>query len=163
MAQQTLDFHKGDWIVHRQYSLGQIKRIEIKDIGGEATEYYRVESEDSIFWIPVDQMDSDFIRPIATPQEFQKVLEELKKPSEKMASNYKKRNSRIKKVRLNNKPRSIARLIRDLRAKRRKKKGLNQTERNALKSLTDRLIKEWALVQNIRPEKAQERLEKLLS
>jgi hypothetical protein len=91
MTQQMNELGTGDWIMHRQFSLGQIKQIEVKEIGGEASEYYRVESENSIFWIPIDKLDSEFIRPLATEEEIQEALAELAKPSPGMDRNYKKR------------------------------------------------------------------------
>ena len=65
-------YSDGDWIVHSLYGVGQIKGIEVKCISGEEKSYYRVEGEDSTFWMPVDQMNSDILRSLSTRDEIQK-------------------------------------------------------------------------------------------
>ncbi len=160
--EETRAYSKGDWIVHSLYGIGQIKGVDTKGISGEKTHYYRIQTTDSTFWVPVDQMDSEVLRPLSTPEEIQQAIAALQKPAKEMPPNYKTRQSRIQRVRDRNTPRAIARLIRDLRAYKRKKGALNKTERSAYRTLRERLVKEWAIVAGTEAEKITPKLDRLL-
>jgi len=152
----------GDWIVHSHYGVGQVKGIEVKGISGEESEYYRIESADSTFWIPLDQMDGEAVRPLSTPEEIHQAIAALEQPAEAMSANHKSRQNRIERVQSRNTPRAIARLIRDLRAWQREKGGLNKSERSAYRTLRQRFADEWAVVAGIKPERAAIQLDHLL-
>jgi RNA polymerase-interacting CarD/CdnL/TRCF family regulator len=158
-------YSKGDWIVHRYYGVGQIKKIEGKNISGEENEYYRIETADSTYWMPVDQMekDNDLIRPISTSAEIEEAIAILRRQPREMDSNHAARKSRIKRVQVKNSPAAVARLIRDLRARKRAKGTLNQAERSAFGRLKQRLAEEWAITTGINTEKAERRIDNLLS
>ncbi len=160
--EETRAYSKGDWIVHSLYGIGQIKGVDTKGISGEETHYYRIQTTDSTFWVPVDQMDSEVLRPLSTPEEIQQAIAALQKPAKEMSPNYKTRQSRIRRVQDRNTPRAIARLIRDLRAYKRKKGALNKTERSAYRTLRERLVKEWAIVTGTEAEKITPKLDRLL-
>jgi RNA polymerase-interacting CarD/CdnL/TRCF family regulator len=160
--EKTHEYSRGDWIVHSYYGIGQIKGLDKKDVSGEETQYYRVQATDSTFWIPVDQMDSDVLRPLSTPQEIQQAINVLKTPPQEMSGNYKTRQSRIRSVQILNTPKAIAQLIRDLQA-RRKKGALNKTERSAFRTLRQRLVEEWAIITGANVEKTASELDRLLS
>ena len=160
--EETNTYSKGDWIVHSRYGIGQIKGIDVKSISGEETQYYRIKATDSTFWMPVDQMDSDVLRPLSTPEEIQQAVTILQKPPEEMSSNYKIRQKRIQAARIRNTPKAVAQILRDLRAHRREKGILNSTERSAFLSLKQRLVEEWALVKNTKPEKIEATIDNLL-
>lgn len=152
----------GDWIVHSQYGPGQIKGVDVKDISGEETNYYKIKANNSTFWVPVDQMDSKLLRPLSTPEEIQQAITALQKPPQEMSSNYKMRQIRIQKAQDRNTPKAIARIIRDLRAYRRKMGVLNSTERSAFRALKQQLIEEWALVTDTKNENVAMQLDNLL-
>lgn len=159
---ESHSFSKGDWIVHSHYGTGQIKGIDTRSISGEDTKYFRIKTSDSTFWIPVDQMDSEVLRPLSTPEEIDQAIATLQKPPEQMSSNHKVRQSRIRQARIHNTPQAIAQIIRDLRAYRRKKGVLNETERNAFQVLKQRLVEEWALVTGTKTERVASKLDTLL-
>lgn len=163
METQHSAFEAHDWIVHRHFGIGQIQCIEVKKISGEAQSYYRADSANGTFWIPVDQIDGELIRPLASRDEFQEAIDALARPPREMQKTHSSRISRIQTVRERNTPLAIAKLIRDLRARRRARGGLNKSERSALKTFSRRLINEWALVRGIERDAAEERLERLLN
>ena len=153
----------GEWIVHAHYGVGQIKGVEVKAISGEETRYFKVKTRDSIFWVPVDQIDSELLRPVSAPEDIQKAIATLRKAPQEMSSNYKTRQSRIQRVRQRNTPRAIARLIRDLRARKREKGILNSTERSAFRTLKKRLVHEWAVVADAETDDVASKLDDLLA
>lgn len=155
---EALDYAQGDWIVHCFHGIGQIEAIEEKRIGGQEGIYFRIKMASSVLWMPVDQMDSEQIRPIVSKTQFQEAVEVLRQPPKGMDSNLNKRQARIKRVTANNLPKETARLIRDLRARRREKKGLNQGERQALRDLTKRFLQEWSLCVGLTMGQARRRL-----
>ncbi len=155
-------YSNDEWIVHSHYGVGQISGIETKSISGEETRYYRVKTSESTFWVPVDQMDSDVLRPLATKEEIQEAVVALQEPAQEMSSNSKVRQSRIQTVRADNTPKAIAELIRDLRARKRDKGVLYSSERSAFQTLSQRLVQEWAIVMGESPIKISAELDRLL-
>lgn len=158
----AIDYDQGDWVVHCHHGIGQIEAIERKRIGDEENTYFRIKTADSVIWMPVDQMDSEQFRPVADETHFKEAVEVLKKPAKRMASNLNTRKARIKQVTTDNTPEETARLIRDLRARRREKKGLNQSERRALRDLTKRFLQEWAVCRGLTMRQARRRLNRQL-
>ena len=57
MALDT-SFAVGDWIVHKWYGIGQIKKIEKKPIEGEKVRVFNVAIEDGAFFVPVNDEDN---------------------------------------------------------------------------------------------------------
>lgn len=161
--EETRVYLEGDWIVHSQYGIGRIKGVEVKNISGEETRYHKIKTTDSIFWMPVDQMNNEMLRPLSTPEEIQQAIAALQKPPEEMSSNYKIRQLRIQKAQSRNTPRAIAQIIRDLRAYRRKMGVLNSTERSAFRSLKQQLVEEWAIVTDTKTENIALKLDNLLN
>jgi CarD family transcriptional regulator len=160
--EESRTYSKGDWIVHSYYGIGQIKGIDVKGISGEDARYYRIRTTDSAFWMPVDRMDSEILRPLATPEEIENAIDALRKPPKTMSSNFKTRQSRIQRAQNRNTPKAIARLIRDLRGRQRDKGPLNGTELSAFRALKQRLVQEWAIVMGTETEKVASRLDNLL-
>ncbi len=160
--EESRTYSKGDWIVHSHHGIGRIKGVEKKNISGEETRYFRIKTTDSIFWMPVEKMDTEALRPLSTPDEIQQALTILQNPPVEMSSNYKIRQLRIEKAQSRNSPNAMARIIRDLRAYRRKAGVLNSSERSAFRSIKQHLVEEWANVAGIEREKAAQHLENLL-
>ncbi len=151
-----------DWIVHAHYGVGRIEGIEIKNISGEDTRYYRVTTSQSTFWVPVDQIDNELIRPLSSTGDIENVIATLQEPAQVMSSNAKVRQSRIHKVRIANEPVDIARLIRDLKARQRDKGILYATERSAFITLKEQLAQEWAIVTDAETEEVNAEIDGLL-
>ena len=158
-----IKYSTGDWIVHSHYGVGQIEGVEVKHISGEETSYCRIKTSESTFWIPVDQMDSELIRPLATPDDIQQVIAALQEAPEAMSPNTKIRENQINTVRVNNTPTDIARLIRDLRARQREKGILYSSERHAYRTLRQQLVQEWAMVTGTEAGGVEAQIDKLLN
>lgn len=157
------EYSEGDWIVHANFGVGQFKGIEVKTISSKETRYWRIQTIDSTFWMPVNQLDSELFRPLASPEEIQQAIASLQRPPIEMSSDFRIRQLRIQDVRIRNTPDGIARLIRDLRARQRDKGMLNMDERSALLTLKKRLVEEWAIVTGSRTEIVVTKLDTLLN
>ena len=128
-------YSEQDWLVHTHYGIGQIKGIEVKGISGTQVSYFRIETADSTFWVPVDQMDSEKMRPLSTPEEIQLAIAVLQRPPQEMSSDHNARKNRIRAVNLQNSPEDIARLIRDLRGRQIIRGELNLEESSAIRQV----------------------------
>lgn len=162
MSQDILNYEIGDWIVHRHHGIGQIVGTRTSPISGELTTYYEVQTLDSTVWIPVDLLTEDILRPILTLQELEEVLTVLQRPPRVMEPRFSERKTRIYRVQKHGMPIAMARLVRDLRARQEKQGRLSNTEQDALRSVTRKLLQEWSVCKGISVEKAQERLNGLL-
>ena len=162
MATKSLRFSKGDWIVHRYHGVGEIRGTATRTLGDNTNTYYKVVTENSTFFVPVDDIDTDRIRPLITPETLKEGLEILKSPPEELDENTNSRKSHIKSVRKEGTFKDVCELVRDLYAHQLKVKRLNVTEKRAYEKLTERLIREWAVCMKINMEEARKRFEKLL-
>lgn len=79
-----------------------------------------------------------------------------------MADNINSRKSQIKQVNSSDEPAAIAELLRDLRALKKEKTTLAQTEEAALRHFTDCLVSEWAISMDITRNEAQQQFEDLI-
>lgn len=164
MAEKETDLlDEGKWIVHRRHGVGQIVGVQTMGISGEPQEYYKVETVDRMVWIPVDDLDMEAYRPVTQETDFQEIINILKSPSHKMKGNFKSRQKRIRDVRKDNALSEIAELVRDLRGRQVRRKGLNQTETRALERMTRRLVAEWSVSMGVDLDEARARLNEILN
>jgi RNA polymerase-interacting CarD/CdnL/TRCF family regulator len=151
-----------DWLVHATFGIGQITGVEEKGISGENVHYFKIQTADSTFWIPVDRMDGQELRPVASAADIQMAVAILLKPPQAMSSNHLVRKNDIQRVLLLNTLADSARLIRDLRARQRERGELHITEMNTLRSLKQRLLEEWIVATGERTEKVAAKIDELL-
>lgn len=153
----------GDWLVHQYYGVGQLRGKEKKNIGGEESTYFRLEMDNkSTIYIPEDKLNSEWFRPVASKNTLEEVRDVLSRPPKKMAQNFNVRKTRIKKVMSENSIVGIARIIRDLSGRRKRRKTLSKTEDSALRTLTDRLLSEWVIAAGVEEDEARHLMQALL-
>ena len=153
---------KGQWIVHRHHGVGQVKGMEHKTIGGSENSYYRIDTHDSSFWVPTDNVKDEWFRPLSTAEEMEQALEVLQRPPKKMARNLNSRKGRIRKVKTEHDPVDVARIVRDLWGRRRRKKTLSQTETHALRHFMDCFLAELSICMNVSRDEARDQLTDIL-
>lgn len=152
-----------EWLVHSVFGVGQIVGVEEKGISGEGVQYFRIQTADSTFWIPVDRMDGQELRPLSSAEEIEVVIDILQRPPKAMRSKHQMRRDDIRRVLLLNKPDDTARLLRDLRARQRERGELNMEELNSLRSLKQRLVDEWVAVTGESADTIAETIDELLN
>lgn len=158
MIKKNDDLTKGDWIVHTYYGVGQIKGVEKRKIGGEKTKYFKVVSNNSTFFIPTENIEPNRIRPVASKYKLRKAIKELKDQPGPLESDHNLRKKQIAEKLSDSSLDNTARLIRDLYA-RRISSGLNDHEETTLKKITDRLVLEWSISDDIEKDLAQNKFE----
>lgn len=163
MTPKTQAYSPGDWIVHRHHGVGQIKGTEVLDIGGRKNKYYKIQTRDSMFWMPLKKLNADWIRPLASPAEIQQALEVLKQSPRAMDANPTERKNRINKVKPINSPVVIAEILRDLSAHNKEKKQVSQTDMDALRHFTDLFLSEWSVSLNLEMGVVNQQLSDMLA
>lgn len=161
MAKKAPEFSKGDWIVHLHYGVGQIRKIEKKRLGDEKVSYYMAETTNSIFWVPVENTDSERVRPIASKYMMRKAIKTLKEPPVPLSDDHNERKRHINEVRLEISLITVASLVRDLLA-RQAQTRLNPSEEKALDHFSDNLLLEWSVSMGWDKEKVQMKYQEVL-
>jgi RNA polymerase-interacting CarD/CdnL/TRCF family regulator len=145
MAPEEVEYLPGDWVVHRQHGLGQVKSLEEKHIGEKTNTYCKIRTPNVTIWLPVEKMNDEWLRPLASPGDIKAALEVLRQAPKPMSDSLNNRKNRIKKVDTNDTPVKIATLLRDLWALKKEKKTLSQAEEEALRHFTNCFMAEWSV------------------
>jgi len=154
-------FDPGDWVVHKNYGLGHIQRIEKKRIGGETQRYYRVKNNESIYWIPVETESVERVRPMVSKRELNAALKQLSTPANPLSRNYKQRKHELEDAIKDGRLASVCRVIRDLHGWK-QEKSFNEHERRIYDTQTKRLLREWSVCAGIKVSEARKKLNSLL-
>jgi CarD family transcriptional regulator len=157
MTMMSTPFQPGEWIVHRQFGIGQIAGIEEKRISGEQAAYCRLDTTDGTIWVPVATLDSDRFRPVATRSELEEAIRVLQSPARAMAARFDERKQRIHAVRSEHCLIETSGLVRDLWV-RQIEKSLTIAEQRALRHLVACLLREWALCLSIGVDEAEQQM-----
>ncbi len=145
MATQDSVFDSGEWIVHASYGVGQVRGKEKKVFEGQNHSYIRVRTYNGVYWLPVEQTEVDYIRPLASKYQIRRALTMIRRAPKILSKDYKKRSKQITAVMKDVSLYAKARMIRDLYYHKRLKK-LNYSENEALEKLIKRFLDEWSLV-----------------
>ena len=135
----------GDWIVHVFYGLGEVIGKDRKILEGEELIFFKVETSDSLYWIPISNIDNNRIRPVASKNQFRYALTIIQEPPMKMEENYLQRRKEISHSLLDISLYTKVRMIRDLHGRRAVTK-FNSNDHNVLVNITEQFLNEWTLV-----------------
>ncbi len=167
--EQEIHFSVGQWIVHSQYGVGQIKKTEVMPLNGEQTECFMVQVKGGAFWFPTNTVENPRIRLVASQEIITKVIKNLRRKPGNLEKDKNYWNIQIKAVPSQGDLLTISPLIRDLSAQQSQKR-LNDTQVRALSKFEERLLYEWSVItgtdiKKIRPqfyEYIQERRAKIM-
>ena len=160
MTEDVLE--KGDWIVHQQHGVGQIKAVEKKKIGSEERKYFRVKTSSGIYLLPFREIP-DYVRTVSSRYKFRKVLGLIRKSPQLLLNDYKERNREISE-RLENATLEVkGELIRDLHARRHTEGvSLSALNERQLADLRQQFLREMIVVLEIDMQGAEEKLDRAL-
>ena len=161
MSDKPRSFRKGDWVSHLQYGVGQVEGKEKKSLGGESQEYYKVLTQNGVYWIPTDNLDPERIRPVVSEAKLQKAIAILESPAMVMAGKHTERKKRIDEVTAEGDLEGFCTLLRDLHGKRAGGK-LNTTEQRAHTSIKKKIAAEWSATREIAVQEANKEINKIL-
>jgi len=145
MMDSNMPYSVDDWVVHTQYGVGQIKRIEVKPIHGEKTNCFKVRTNDCTYWFPTNDIGNPRIRSVASKDVIQKIIKNLRRKSSRLDTDRKIWKQRIEEAQSDGDLVSLSIIIRDLSTQKILRQ-LNQTEEDALQYFKDRLLREWSSI-----------------
>jgi RNA polymerase-interacting CarD/CdnL/TRCF family regulator len=151
-----------DWVVHRHYGIGRIAAIENKALGKQESTYYKLEAHNSsTIWVPVSS-EEELLRPVASKDEFAEVVQVMERPSRPMNAHFQTRIADIRQASREGNPVMLARIVRDLWARRSRRGQLSTTEEDHWRQMTDRLIAEWTVSMGLNKTQAHQKMYTLL-
>jgi RNA polymerase-interacting CarD/CdnL/TRCF family regulator len=154
-------YSKGDWIVHAQYGVGEVKGVDRKKLSGVEKRYLRVKTLDGEYWLPSDRTNVDYIRPVASSETFRGAMTTIRRSPEPLNGDHKVRAREISAQLETGALIRIARLIRDLYGRGRIDK-LNMSEEDTFHRIRKRFIDEWVIAAGLEREVAEQRLDEAL-
>jgi RNA polymerase-interacting CarD/CdnL/TRCF family regulator len=157
-----MDFSAGDPVMHWTYGLGQVLRLEARDIFGQNILYYAVQIRDLTVWVPADGKLESRLRPPTAEADFNHLLAILSSPGEPLPDDRHERKIRLVELLKSGLAESLCRVIRDLSAYG-QARPLNENDQSLLKRSREALLGEWGFALSITPAQAELELHRLLT
>lgn len=157
-----MDFHEGDPVMHWTYGLGQVVRLEERDLSGANLLYYAVQIKDMTVWVPADAKLESRLRPPTKQAEFKKLVGILSGPGKPLPEDRQERKAYLSETLKDGRAESLCLIIRDLSASQ-KIKSLNDNDQMLLKQVKSALLGEWGFALSITPAQAELELHRLLT
>ena len=162
MVVQANTFERGDWIVHANYGVGQVRELEKKKLDGEKQAFYRVKTFNSEYWLSVARTDVEYIRPITSEYKINRALTMIRKAPRELPEKHAERSKVISEAIKDPSLYTKARMIRDLKGKEQESK-LNFTEEDAFLKMRKQFLDEWSVIKDVDREILEEKLDKALN
>ena len=157
-----MKFHEGDTVMHCTYGLGQIVRLEERDVFGLKALYYAVQIRDLTVWVPSDEELEHRLRPPTSKSGFKELFAILSNPGESLPDDRHERRTRLLVLLKDGSTQSLCRIINGLHAYR-KIRSLNESDQSILKQARNALLGEWEFVLSITPAQAEHELHQWLA
>ena len=163
-SEEGSKFTAGDFVVYPAHGVGQVTDIETQVIGGDEIELFVVnfDRERMTLRVPVAKVDNSGLRQLSDQKTMDKALTTLKGRARTKRAMWSRRAQEYEAKINSGDPISIAEVVRDLY------RGATQpeqsySERQIYEQALERLACEIAAVENIAPEMATSKLEKVLT
>lgn len=156
-------FKKKDWVVYPAHGVGKITGIEEQEIAGTVLELYVVlfEREKMILRVPLEKVGPLGMRKLSTKDEMGTVVKTLKGKAKIKRTMWSRRAQEYQEKLNSGSPVMVAEVLRDLH------RGSDQpeqsySERQLYEAALDRLAREFAVVEKIEHDAAEQRIEDIL-
>jgi len=156
-----MDFHIGDKVIHSTYGLGEIIRIEEREIHDHPTNCYVVRTNELTIWIPINDLNQHSLRIPTLPEDFLGLFSILTSPGEALPEDRVVRKDQLIANMKNGQLASICQVVRDLTHLKRVKK-LNDQEKSILERARNSLLTEWIYSLGVPEYQAQQAMMKML-
>ena len=157
-----MNFHAGDTVVHWAYGLGQVIRLEHRDVLGRDGMYYAVKVGQMMVWVPADDMLKQRLRAPTSKARFRKLLADLTTPGEPLPMDRRERKLKISEFLKAGRVESLVALMRCI-ASFSRIHSLNDDDQTALKRARSLLAGEWGYALSVTPAEAETRLLRLMT
>lgn len=156
-----MDFHEGDTVMHWTYGLGQIIRLEERDLFGAKALYYAVQIGDLTVWVPSDGELEHRLRRPTSKSGFEELFGILSNPGESLPDDRRERKTHLLVLLKDGSTQSLCRIISDLHSYR-NGHTLNESDQSILKHARNALLGEWEFVLSMTPAQAEHELHNML-
>lgn len=156
-----MGFQIGDKVIHYTFGLGEITKIEEKNINGHPKACFVFHTNDMTIWIPMDEGEHNSLRTPTPPEEFTRTLDILASPSETLEEDRVLRKSKLVEQLNDGQLASICQVVRDLSFYRRSSK-LNDQEKSILERAVKSLLTEWVFSLGTPQHQAHQTMERML-
>ena len=161
---EKLMFNTGDFVVYPTHGVGKVLGIEKQEIAGLALKLFVIsfEHERMTLRVPVEKAADSGLRKLSSKKVMEGALSTLKGRARVKRTMWSRRAQEYEAKINSGDPVSIAEVVRDLH-RRSDQPDQSFSERQIYEQALERLASEVAAVEKIDMEKAQTKLEKLLS
>ena len=156
-------FKKRDWVVYPAHGVGKVVGIEEQEISGTKLELYVVEfeREKMTLRVPLDKVEPLGMRKLSTKDEMGAVVKTLKGKAKVKRTMWSRRAQEYTEKLNSGSPVSVAEVLRDLH-RTSDQPEQSYSERQLYEAALDRLAREFAAVEKIEHETAEQRIEDIL-
>ncbi|MGH6973904.1 MAG: CarD family transcriptional regulator [Stellaceae bacterium] len=161
---ETLGFSTGDFVVYPTHGVGKILGIENQEIAGYQLKVFVVhfDKDRMTLRVPVAKAKNSGLRRLSTRKEMEAALSRLKGRSRAKRTMWSRRAQEYEAKINSGDPASIAEVVRDL-YRNAGQPEQSYSERQIYQAALDRLVREFAAVENIDEASAAKRVEQMLS
>jgi len=157
-----MNIQAGDKVMHWTYGLGQVLRMEARNLFERQVMYYMIQIDDLSIWVPADNNLETRLRTPTSKSEFTKLFAILSGPGEPLPEDRYERKTRLLARLRDGHAESLCRVIRDLTLYQHTR-PLNETDSALLKRSVKMLVGEWSYALAIQPAQAEHELQNLLA
>ena len=161
-TRSTMAYKVGDKVFHKSYGLGEVIKVDEKEMGGKTVQYYVVKVHDLQLWVPVDDSRETSLRDPATRRELENLKSIFKEQNQPFPNDRFERRNRVRECLKDGAPESICRVVRDLTYYGRTNK-MNDNDSSMLQHSSQLLLDEWQYAWSIAPDEAEKELKLLLA
>ena len=161
---RKLPFSRGDYVVYPTHGVGKVTGVEKQEIAGFNLQLFVIlfESEKMTLRVPVDKVSDSGLRKISSKDKMMAVIATLKGRARSKRTMWSRRAQEYEAKINSGDPVAIAEVVRDLyRAPGQPEQSYS--ERQMYEAAVERLVNEYALVENLDVVAATEKLETVLS
>jgi CarD family transcriptional regulator len=163
MPKDNVEFVTGDHVVYPSHGVGRILGVESQTIAGYELKVFVIsfERDRMTLRLPVAKAKTSGLRALSTPSEMKVALAKLKGKAKARRTMWSRRAQEYEAKINSGDPASIAEVVRDLY--RNSNQGdQSYSERQIYQAALDRLVREFAAVEQIDEATATQRIEQVL-
>ena len=154
-------FKAKDWLVHPQYGVGRVVKLDLKQIGqGKQQEYYEIAISTGTVWVPVKGHPSG-LRKVTPKNELGRYRNLLRSSPTPLATEHKQRHATLVERLKESTLQASCEVVRDLMAFR-WSKTLNESSSMMLRNTRNVLCSEWATAEGLSITEAAREIDSLL-
>jgi RNA polymerase-interacting CarD/CdnL/TRCF family regulator len=157
-----MEFRTGDDVVHPSYGVGNITRLEERELATSGMRWYYVLAiGTATVWMPMQADGSTTLRAVTHEQDLEQYRSVLSSRPVVLNRDYKKRHLDLIERLAHNSFQVVCEIVRDLSALG-WNKPMGETDANLLKKVQDNLWREWAAATGQSDQEAIHEVEALL-